>query len=202
MALAQHLVIFTRHPRLGTGKRRLAKDIGPVRALRFQRVMLALTLRRLGRDRRWITWLAVTPDRSGPWPSRQRILPQGQGDLGRRMAAVAWKPVAGPVVIVGSDLPGIMASDVARAFRELGRRDAIFGPATDGGYWLVGLRRRPRFLDPFSNVRWSTEHALADTLVNLVGKDVAVLDVLPDVDDGPSLLRHPRWEIFHDRRRR
>jgi hypothetical protein len=67
MRFAQHLIVFTRKPRLGAGKRRLARDIGPVAALRFQYVMLSLMLRRLGRDRRWTTWLAVTPDRSGPW---------------------------------------------------------------------------------------------------------------------------------------
>ena len=202
MRLRQHLVVFARWPTLGSGKRRLSKDIGAVEALRFQRSTLALMLRRLGADRRWITWLAVTPDRSGPWPTRFRLLPQGRGDLGRRMAAVARKLPPGPVVLVGSDVPDIAASDVARAFRELGRRDAVFGPATDGGYWLVGLRRRPRFLDFFGNVRWSTAHALADTLSNLVGKDVTLLRMLSDIDDGSSLLRHLRREIHPDRGRR
>ena len=112
------------------------------------------------------------------------------------MAAVARKLPPGPVVLVGSDVPDIAASDVARAFRELGRRDAVFGPATDGGYWLVGLRRRPRFLDFFGNVRWSTAYTLADTLSNLVGKDVTLLRTLSDIDDGSSLLRHCRCKDF------
>ena len=108
MRLRQHLVVFARWPTLGSGKRRLSKDIGAVEALRFQRSTLALMLRRLGADRRWITWLAVTPDRSGPWPSRFRLLPQGTGDLGRRMAAVARKLPPGPVVLVGSDIPELL----------------------------------------------------------------------------------------------
>jgi glycosyltransferase A (GT-A) superfamily protein (DUF2064 family) len=115
------------------------------------------------------------------------------------MAAVARKLPPGPVVLIGSDVPDIAASDVARAFRELGRRDAVFGPATDGGYWLVGLRRRPRFLDFFGNVRWSTAYTLADTLSNLVGKDVTLLRALSDIDDGSSLLRHLRREVRPDR---
>ncbi len=192
MRFAPHLVIFARQPRLGTGKRRLARDIGAVEALRFQRVMLSLILRRLGSNRRWVTWLAVTPDRSGPWPRRFRTLPQGQGNLGRRMAAVVRKLPPGPVVIIGTDIPEIAATDIARAFRELGWRDAVFGPATDGGYWLVGLRRRPRFLDPFINVRWSSEHALSDTLANLAGKEVAFLRMLSDVDDGAARSRLSR----------
>jgi glycosyltransferase A (GT-A) superfamily protein (DUF2064 family) len=117
------------------------------------------------------------------------------------MAAVARKLPPGPIVIVGTDIPDIAASDVARAFRELGRRDAVFGPATDGGYWLVGMRRRPHFLDFFANVRWSTEHALADTLSNLAGKDVTLLRTLSDIDDGSSLLRYVRRKAQMDHAR-
>lgn len=195
MALARHLVIFVRCPRLGTGKRRLAAEIGAVQALRFQRVTLALTLRRLGDDRRWTTWLAVTPDRSGPWPARLRRMPQGTGDLGQRMAAVAKALPPGPVLIVGGDIPGIAADEVARGFRLLGRHDAVFGPAADGGYWAVGLRRRPRFIDPFANVRWSSAFALADTLANLGGRSVGILAEMADVDDAAALARHRRWDI-------
>ncbi|WP_036261753.1 TIGR04282 family arsenosugar biosynthesis glycosyltransferase [Methylocapsa aurea] len=201
MSLRRHLVIFTRCPRYGAGKRRLAAGIGPVQALRFQRVTLSLMLRRLGADPRWTTWLAVTPDRSGPWPPRFGVLPQGQGDLGQRMARVAKVLPPGPVLIVGGDIPGIGAAAVARGFRALGDHDAVFGPATDGGYWAVGLRRRPRFLDPFEKVRWSTEHALADSLANLSGRSVASLEVLEDVDDVESLARQSPWEFLHARRR-
>lgn len=189
MSLQRHLVIFTRWPRFGAGKRRLAAGVGPVQALKVQRVILSLMIRRLGADRRWTTWLAVTPDRSGPWPARFGILPQGEGDLGQRMARVAGTLTPGPVLIVGSDVPGITADIVARGFRTLADHDAVFGPAPDGGYWAVGLRRRPRFLAPFANVRWSTEHALADSLANLAGSSVAMLDVLEDIDDANSLVR-------------
>jgi rSAM/selenodomain-associated transferase 1 len=185
MPLARHLVIFARLPRLGTGKRRLARDIGPTQALRFQRTMLALTLRRLAGDSRWITYIAITPDRSGPW--FLKTVPQGSGGLGQRMARVARGLPPGPVVIVGCDIPDMTAGHVARAFHELGRCDAVFGPATDGGYWLVGLSRRPRFIDPFVCVRWSTRHALSDTLANLSNRSVALIEILSDVDDGADL---------------
>lgn len=201
MGLARHLVVFGRLPRLGMGKRRLAKDVGPAEALRFQRTMLAVTLRRLGRDSRWTAWLAVTPCSPRPWPGRWRPLSQGRGTLGDRMTGVARRLPPGPVVIVGSDIPEISAGAVACAFRALGSRDAVFGPATDGGYWLVGLRRRPRFIDPFGAVRWSTKHALADTLANLRGRSVAFVDTLDDVDDGAALRRHPRREMIYAVRR-
>jgi glycosyltransferase A (GT-A) superfamily protein (DUF2064 family) len=91
------------------------------------------------------------------------------------------------VLIVGTDVPGITPSHIARAFRLLGRHDAVFGPAADGGYWLVGLRRRPRIMRIFANVRWSGPHALADTLANLDGRAVAFVATLSDVDDAKDL---------------
>jgi glycosyltransferase A (GT-A) superfamily protein (DUF2064 family) len=89
----------------------------------------------------------------------------------------------GPVVIVGSDIPGITAEDVAKAFRALGNHDVVLGPAVDGGYWLAGQRRIPKTLRLFGGVRWSSPHALADTLKNAEGRNVALLRVLSDVDD-------------------
>jgi rSAM/selenodomain-associated transferase 1 len=192
MRLQRHLIIFARLPRLGTGKRRLAADIGPVAALRFQRWALSSLIRRLGHDRRWKTWLAVTPPQSGPWPADIPVIAQPDGDLGRRMAGVARILPPGPVIIIGSDIPDIRAKHIATAFQNLGNHDAVFGPALDGGYWLAGLRRRPRFIDPFDGVRWSSSYALADTLSNLSGYRIALIDSLDDIDDGPALQRFYR----------
>jgi uncharacterized protein len=178
------LILFARAPRLGTVKRRLAREVGDVAALRFHRAMLRSLARRLGRDRRWRTVLAVTPDRAR-FPSPLPKTPQGRGDLGERMArALARHRRA---VLVGSDIPGIGTDDIAAAFRALGgRADAMFGPAEDGGYWLVGFgpRRPPA---PFRGVRWSGPHALADTLANCRGRRVALLRRLRDVDDAADL---------------
>jgi hypothetical protein len=100
----------------------------------------------------------------------------------------------GRVVIIGCDIPEARPADVLAAFRALGRADAVFGPAEDGGYWLVGFSpRRPA--RPFAAVRWSTEYALADTLVNFRGRHVAFLRTLRDVDtvqDLNRLRRAPR----------
>ena len=114
-------------------------------------------------------------------------LPQGGGDLGARMQRIFDRGPAGPMLIVGTDVPGIRPAHIAEAFRLLGRHDAVFGPATDGGYWLVGLRRHPRVLRPFADVRWSSPHALADTLANLEGRAVAFVATLSDVDDASDL---------------
>jgi len=188
-ARAWHLVIFARQPRLGVGKRRLAADVGNVEAVRFSRHALGHLLRTLGRDPRWRLWLAVSPDRPLDWVRVGTALPQGAGDLGQRLTRVVRALPPGPVVILGSDTPTVTRADVAAAFRALGANRAVFGPAPDGGYWLIGLRRGPGEALPFSDVRWSTSHALADTLANLHGASVASLREREDVDDGASLSR-------------
>ncbi len=188
-----HLVIMARVPRLGTGKRRLARDLGALAAWRFQRRMLGRVLRRLARDPRWTTWLALTPDRvaragRGSWPARCTCVSQGPGDLGARMARLLRTLPPGPVVIVGSDIPDLRPTHVARAFRALGDHDWVFGPAADGGYWLLGARRRRPPRETFAQVRWSSAHALADTLANLKGARIATLEALIDVDTGDDLV--------------
>lgn len=181
------VLIFAQAPRLGAVKRRLARGIGAMAALRFYRGQLAAVSRAIGRDGRWRTLLATTPDGArARWPRGPATVAQGRGSLGERLDN-ATRPRRGRVVVVGSDIPGVTAADIAAAFRALGRADAVFGPAEDGGYWLVGLsaRRPPR---PFGRVRWSTEHALADTLANFTGRRIALLRTLRDVDTAEDLL--------------
>jgi len=174
--------VFARAPHLGAVKRRLARDIGDRAALRFYIATLYRTVRMLARDRRFRTVLAVTPDHvAARWPCGVALVPQGRGNLGQRMHSVANRQRRGRVAVVGTDIPAMTADDVARAFRLLGRAQACFGPAGDGGYWLVALSpRRP--IAPFAAVRWSSEWALADTLANFSGRPVAMLRELNDVD--------------------
>ena len=113
---------------------------------------------------------------------------QGGGDLGTRMHRAAARVPHSRVVIIGCDIPDARAADVLAAFRALGRADAVFGPAQDGGYWLVGLSpRRPA--RPFAAVRWSTAHALADTLANFRPRRVTFLRTLRDVHTAHDLRR-------------
>lgn len=194
MRVQRHLVVMAKAPRLGQVKRRLAADIGAVAALGFYRRALERLLRRLSRDGRWRCWLYVTPDRSvreaRVWPAHLSRQPQGRGDLGARMRRPLRELPPGPVVIVGSDIPALDRRHIVQAFAALGAHDVVFGPATDGGYWLVGVRRRPHVPRLFDGVRWSSEHALADTLAGLDSRHrVARLETLEDVDDGASYAR-------------
>jgi len=191
----KHLVVMAKAPRIGRVKTRLAKDIGLVGAWAFQRRTLIETARKL-KDPRWQCWLSVTPDRAGynarMWPGicpgGWTLIPQGQGDLGERMLRPWLMLPPGPVVIVGSDIPDMTAGHIAAAFEALGENDLVFGPASDGGYWLVGAKRHPCVINPFQDVRWSTEHALGDTIQNApIGAKIGFVETLDDVDDGAGL---------------
>jgi glycosyltransferase A (GT-A) superfamily protein (DUF2064 family) len=170
-------------------KRRLAAAIGHGPALRFHRLTLDALVRRLARDPRWHTVLCVTAG-AYRWPRAVPRITQAPGDLGVRMArAIAAMP-SGPVVLVGSDIPGIRPAHIARAFRTLAASDVVFGPARDGGYWLVGVRNRRLLAHLFDNVRWSTADALADTIANLpIGRRHASVETLADVDDEAAWRR-------------
>jgi uncharacterized protein len=192
--IRRHLVLFMRAPSWGVGKRRLARDIGDAAALRFERAMLGLLVRRLGRDKRWQLRLAVTPNsarrRARLWPRGVAVTVQGEGDLGRRMRRALARCPPGPAVLVGSDIPALAPRHIASAFRLLGGHDLVFGPAEDGGFWLVGARRSPRLPPLFGPVRWSGPHALADVLSNLPpGIRVGFAARLEDVDDAASYRR-------------
>lgn len=196
-ARQNHLVIFVRAPQIGAVKRRLAKDIGAYAAWQFYRRTTADLLRRVG-DPRWRCWLAVTPDwlATGTrfWGAPLRAgrysgFGQGPGDLGRRMAAPVRDLPPGPVVIIGSDIPDLRREHIADAFAALSAVDFVFGPAADGGYWLVGCKRRSMHEDLrrtlFRGVRWSTRHVLEDTLANVPRhRSVALLETLHDIDTG------------------
>lgn len=186
------LVIFVKAPAAGRVKTRLARGIGTVPAAWWFRHQVSRLMRNVGRDQRWHTVLAVAPDRevmSRALPGGWARIAQGSGDLGARMGRVLRGMPPGPVVIVGTDVPGIRAHHVAEAFRVLGGRDAVMGPAPDGGYWLIGLHRGGQAVPAglFHGVRWSTRHAMADTLESLRPLRVGKVVQLADVDEAKDL---------------
>ncbi|MBO9467557.1 TIGR04282 family arsenosugar biosynthesis glycosyltransferase [Tropicibacter sp. R15_0] len=184
--MTRTLIVMVKEPRPGRVKTRLGRDLGLVNAAWWFRHQSAALLRRV-EDPRWQVVLAVAPDREGlssrVWPAHLPRWPQGRGDLGDRMARMMRLALPGPVCVIGADIPGISRDRVWRAFQALGQADAVFGPAMDGGYWLVGMRNSQHIpQNLFANVRWSSEQTLADTLANLAGCQVALVDQLRDVD--------------------
>jgi glycosyltransferase A (GT-A) superfamily protein (DUF2064 family) len=215
------LVIMAKAPVCGAVKTRLASEIGAVAAAALTRTLTEALLRKVARDPRFRTLLAISPDQArrapfaawrvtlskkmtgaptphpGPLPAASACgspnalrVPQGRGGLGQRMQRIFDACGRGPLIIVGTDIPFVTRAIIADAFRNLRRADAVIGRAEDGGYWLVGLRRRLKRLAPFENVRWSSPYALADTLRNLRSKSVAFAATLFDIDTEADYRRY------------
>ncbi len=184
------VVIFARAPRYGAVKTRLAREIGAGETLRFYRHTLANLVRRLARDQRFDVVLATTPDsaRDG-WPLRVPRISQGSGDLGQRMMRALRTAGARLTFVIGSDIPDITTAHVRSALAALGRAPFVLGPASDGGYWLIGVRHPQRLrCNALDGVRWSSPYAMEDTTVRL--REAALLPaVLDDVDDGAAYRR-------------
>ncbi|PHS40556.1 MAG: hypothetical protein COA91_03990 [Robiginitomaculum sp.] len=185
------LFIFAKAPRLGLVKTRLAADVGHVHAWRIYRAMTATILREM-QDPRWQTILYVTPDPytndsfGGLWPERLPRLAQPGGDLTPRSARLFTHK--GPTIIIGTDTPAMKRRHIAAGFKALKRNDAVIGPATDGGFWLLGLNA-PARPGLFEGIRWSHQHTCKDMCAAIDGA-IAYLPSLTDVDD---LAGHRTW---------
>lgn len=193
------VVVMAKDPILGRVKTRLAREIGAAGAIRFYRATTSALADRLTRDPRFDTLLGVSPDtacasRASALRNLSRRLPQGYGDLGTRMLHLAATAPPGPVLIVGSDIPSITPNILAHALHLLGRNDIVVGPATDGGFWLIGFARRlPLPRNIFASVRWSQPDTLADVLSNAADHSVGRAKTLSDVDSAADLCAATPW---------
>ncbi len=179
------LYIFAKAPAMGKAKTRLAADIGKAHAHRLYRTMLSKVIRRV-QDPRWDTVLMATPARAignvREWDGLIQM-PQASGSLSPRLlAAFAHK---GPSLVIGTDCPQVTRTDIAEGFKALKTHAAVFGPADDGGFWLMGMRG-PVKPSVFENVRWSHAETLSDVEANIEGS-VHHLRTLIDVDDLKAL---------------
>ena len=186
------MIVFVKAPQAGRVKTRLGVDIGMGRAAALFRVLTERTIAESMKGP-WRVMLAVDPPSAmsgfdALWPPRLVRMPQASGDLGARMGHAFDAAPPGPVVIIGADAPGLRTRLLRNALRALRGADAVFGPATDGGYWLIGLARRRVAPDLFNGVRWSTKHALADTLKSLPSAfRIQYLEQLRDIDTAEDL---------------
>ena len=191
-----HLLIFARVPALGRVKSRLAAGVGQPAALAVYHELLAITrTAAVAAQVPTTVWLA---DAAGPEPSAAEAQEwaamttrcQAAGDLGERMTAAfaaAFAAGASRVAIIGTDCPGLRADHLRQAFALLAEYDVVLGPATDGGYYLLGLRQPQPEL--FQNKEWSTATVLTDTVADAhrLSRRVALLPELRDVDTAADL---------------
>ena len=182
------LIVFVKAPRLGAVKTRLAQTLGPGPTLAAYRRLVATVLAALAEVPE--VELRFTPDAAAaeiePWRrAGWHARPQGGGDLGERLdraVVEAFRTSRVPAVIIGSDCPWVTRADLEAAAGALADHDVVLGPATDGGYWLIGLRAPQPAL--FRGIPWSTDTVLRETLARArdAGLRVHCLRTLTDVD--------------------
>ncbi len=199
----ERLILFTRFPVAGKAKTRLIPALGAEGAAETQRQMTELTLCRAislaiargvrievrhegGDEEAMHDWL-------GPHP---RYRPQGAGDLGQRLDRAtndAFAEGCDLLVITGADCPRLDETVLHQAFDALRENAVALGPAQDGGYYLVGLRRPLPAL--FQGIAWSTDHVLGDSIekARASGCDPVLLATLPDVDEPQDLAD---WHVL------
>lgn len=194
----QHLIIFTRYPEPGKTKTRLIPALGVEGAANLQRQMTEYTLSKVKQVQQSIGISFEVRFAGGDlrlmqnWLGTELIFQvQGEGDLGKRMDnsfLSAFNQGAQEVVIIGIDCPGVNAEVLAEAFEKIQNSDLLLGPAVDGGYYLIGLRRAIGKL--FINIDWGTAKVLQQTvdIAKQLNLSVAYLPTLADVDREEDLV--------------
>ena len=189
------VLIFAKPPRMGLAKTRLAAGLGRTEARRIAHFTLARTMRAV-RSSGLDVALYLAPEYAlgetlgGTWPPHLPRFSQGSGTLTERLGKGLADSPNGPVLFIGTDAPDISATLLRQAVRALQRNDAVFGPADDGGFWLVSVNKRPGLPSLFDNVRWSGPHARADVQANLPSSfRLTLLETLQDLDEEPDWRR-------------
>jgi rSAM/selenodomain-associated transferase 1 len=200
--LAGTLICFAREPVAGQVKTRLIPALGAEGAARLYRVLLDLALRAgaelPGVERElWCTGAIPGGGRCAELADRYGLAlrHQPEGDLGERMESALTETLAraGPAVLIGSDCPEYSPDYLASAFTVLETADAVLGPAADGGYVLIGLRRPTPAL--FAHIPWGTGLVLERTRAALrgLGWRWAELPTLRDLDEPEDLRAFPEF---------
>ncbi len=203
--MKNRLIIFTRYPQPGKAKTRLIPALGAEGAADLQRQMTEHTLDAMrplvekgvgvqvlfdgAEAGEMIQWLGEDLD----------LVPQGEGDLGDRMRRAFsgfFETGVERVVVIGTDCPSLDSENVTEAFDLLEENTIVIGPATDGGYYLIGIRSdAPGWLYElvFQNIPWGTDQVFNVTVNALAetGLDLGLLDEKADVDEPEDLVH---WE--------
>ena len=184
------LIIFVRNPTLGRVKTRLAKTIGDEKALQVYKDLLYHTMtvtQKINCDKFVFYDSAIESD--DIWPNNlfEKRLQHG-ADLGSKMQNafhnlfnLGYKNC----IIIGSDLFDLQTKHITDGFAILQTKDVVIGPAEDGGYYLLGLKKVIPTL--FLNKKWGTETVLKDTIKDLETVSVSFLEILNDIDTAEDL---------------
>lgn len=192
MSVDRCVILFVKLPEKGRVKSRLARDMGWDLVLRLYESMVLDTIDLLKRAAAPFVICFDPPgslDRVQRWLGPEySYVPQTGGDLGERMEQAfvrAFREGMNRVVLIGSDIPGLDSSLIHDAFAALASHDAVVGPATDGGYYLVGFKKNTFEPGIFHDMIWSTETVFSETIDRLRGRSWKV-HVLPQCQDADT----------------
>lgn len=193
------LIIFTKNPELGQVKTRLAKTVGDESALDIYKFLVNHTME-ITKELKVDKYVYYSEDiyKDDIWNAelfRKKL--QTGTDLGERMNnafseifAMGYKMA----IIIGSDMFDMKTEDLGMAFDTLESRGFVIGPATDGGYYLLGMKEpNPKL---FQNKTWSTENVLSETLKDLKDDDYILLEERNDIDHYEDLENEEVFQKF------
>ena len=193
------LIIFTRNPILGKVKTRLAKTVGDKTALDIYTFLLKKTKEiTLDSPCDKVVYYSEKLIKNDIWNCNSfRKEVQSGEDLGAKMKNSfydAFENNYRKVVLIGSDIYDLESYHINEAFKKLETNDVVMGPALDGGYYLIGLKKmHPKIFD---NKKWGSSTVRKDTLKNLEKVDVHLLPILNDVDVIEDIEHHPAFTKF------
>ena len=187
------VLVFQKNEVLGKVKTRLASGMGELRALEIYRHLVQMTYSALAEVPAsiWTYFSDFIPETVNS-PIAKSFAQEGQ-DLGERMAgafARSFELGMDKVVLIGTDCPTLQSQHLNEAFEALTHSDLVLGPATDGGYYLIGMKRRADYL--FEGISWSTSQVLTETLnvASQHGLTTTLLQELNDIDTSEDWERY------------
>lgn len=186
-------MIFVKNPILGKVKTRLAKDVGDINALAvYNKLLIHTNFVSSLADCEKAVYYSDEISSHDLWLEREynKYVQEGS-DLGERMLNafdLGFFKRFKKVVLIGSDCIELNETIINKAFEALIDNDIVFGPAKDGGYYLVGMNKLIPEL--FINKEWSTENVLLDSILDVqkLGLKYKLLETLSDIDNIDDLL--------------
>ena len=186
------LMAFVRNPQLGTVKTRLAATVGDKVALEIYIELMRHTAEvthKVSGDKK--VFYSEKIEQHDVWTEMNfsKAL-QTKGTLGQRMENAfrrAFEKGYKKVLIVGSDLYSLKTSHIEKALHQLDKKEVVIGPSQDGGYYLLGLKKKMPAL--FRNKSWGTSTVLKETLNDLKFKSIFLMEPLNDIDNFEDLKK-------------